>query len=162
MSRSLIQLHWYVDGCPNVMLFVIDFKYNLKLGMVIILPYLLLVQVILGTLSILCCHMKLKIVFQVYEELCWYFDGDCIEYVHCFHYDSYFYYKRPNVLWKWKIFLISTSISFFSKCLNVFNHVSLSLAWFVLSKGIHYHFRPLWKVRICWFLSQSTWNLYVG
>jgi hypothetical protein len=30
--------------------------------------------------------------FHVFEELCWDFDGDCIEFLHCLRQDGYFHY----------------------------------------------------------------------
>ena len=45
--------------------------------------------------------------FKVSEEMCWDFDGDCIESVDCFWQDCHFYYVDPTYPRAWEIFPFS-------------------------------------------------------
>ena len=53
-------------------------------------------------------HMKLRIIFsKICEELCWNFDGKCIESVDCFWQDGHFHNANPTNPCAWEVFLPS-------------------------------------------------------
>ena len=73
--------------------------------MVIPPSVLLLLRIVFAILCFMPFQMNLKIaLFHVNEELCWDFDGNCIESVDSFWQDNHFYYINPPNPGAWEIF----------------------------------------------------------
>lgn len=86
---------WVFDLIPLIMclsagkyhtiFIIIALYYNMTSGISTHLAVLLLLRTVLTVLSFLYFYMQLKIVLlNFYLELCWYFDGNCIESKDCF------------------------------------------------------------------------------
>ena len=101
---SGISIQFYGSVClllyPYHTAFItIALYYSLKSGIVIPPGVLLLFRIILAIHVCVCMCMfpseAENCLFKICEELCWDFDGDCTELVHCFWQGGHFYYINP-------------------------------------------------------------------